>query len=103
MKKGSFKYQGQELQWDSEGKVRVVDYREIDESLEEYVDMFKTYVKKLDDEIFLNAVEMFPEVSGVSTHVLSDALEECIESGKICTYITYFKNCVEKAKAELKK
>ncbi len=98
MKKGKFNFKGQEMQWDEQGKVRVIDTREIEPELQEYVDLFKLYVANLDDEIFVQAVEMFPKVSGASTHVLSEALEECEHSGKICTYITYFKDCVNKVK-----
>lgn len=99
MKKiGKFKLNNQELHWTPEGKVRVVDNRELEPELQEYVDLFKQYVKELDDEIFVQAVEMFPKAAGVSTHVLSEALEECEHSGKICTYITYFKDCVNKVK-----
>lgn len=95
---GKFKFNGKELQWDSEGKVCVVDTREVDYELQEYVDLFKIYVKNLDDDVFVQAVEMFPEVSGVSTHELSETLEACEHVGKICTYITYFKDCVNKVK-----
>jgi hypothetical protein len=41
---------------------------------------------------------MFPKVFGVSTHELSETLEACEHVGKICTYITYFKDCVNKVK-----
>ena len=66
MKKGKFIYNNQELQWTSDGRVRVIDDR--DPELQEYIDCFKKYVEKLNDNVFIAAVEMFPSVANITMH-----------------------------------
>lgn len=93
MKKGKFIYNNQELQWTSDGRVRVVDDR--DPELQEYIDCFKKYVEKLNDNVFIAAVEMFPNVANITMHDFALLLEGDNNYGKICSYITLFKNCVQ--------
>jgi hypothetical protein len=75
---------------DNSFNTRVLDYRTKNKELVEYVKLFKLEVERMSDDIFLNACERFSKL--YSLHDLARVLDNANEPGKVCTYITLFRD-----------
>lgn len=94
---GSYVINGQVLEYcltDDGYMIRVRDNRKKDDEMKSYVEDFKEYVSSIDDDIFLDACELFPKESGMSTHEFSELLDACIDRGKICYAVGVFRDCI---------
>lgn len=103
LKPGKYEFDDEVLEYqltDNGYMVRVYSKNTPDPELKKYVNAFKEYVKDVDDDIFLEACEMFPDVSGMSTHEFANLLDKSMHFGKVCSSITLFKDCIKKVAGE---
>ena len=75
---------------DDSFNTRVLDYRTKNKELVEYVKLFKLEVERMSDDIFLNACERFSKL--YSLHDLARVLDNANEPGRICSYVTLFRD-----------
>lgn len=75
---------------DDSFNTRVLDYRIKDKGLVEYIKLFKLEVERMSDDIFVNTCEQFSKL--YSLHDLARVLDNASEPGKVCSYITIFRD-----------
>lgn len=78
---------------DDSFNVRVLDYRTKNKELVEYIKSFKLEVERMPDDLFVNVCEKFSKQ--YSLHDLARVLDNADEPGKVCSYITLFRDLVK--------
>lgn len=71
-------------------RVRVLDLRNKRDDLVPYIKSFKAEVQRMSDEDFVKACEKFSKL--YSLHDFAGVLDESFNAGKICSYITLFRD-----------
>lgn len=71
-------------------RVRVLDLRNKRDDLVPYIKSFKAEVQRMSDEDFVRTCEKFSKF--YSLHDFAGALDESFNAGKICSYITLFRD-----------
>lgn len=73
-------------------KTRLLDYRNKNADLVEYIKLFKIEVEQMSDDVFVEVCEKFSKL--YSLHDLARVLDNANEPGKVCSYITLFRDFV---------
>lgn len=71
-------------------RTRVLDLRKKREDLVSYVKLFKYEVQQMPDDLFVRTCERFS--THYSLHDFAGVLDESFNAGKICSYITLFRD-----------
>lgn len=71
-------------------KTRLLDYRNKNADLVEYIKLFKIEVEQMSDDVFVEVCEKFSKL--YSLHDLARVLDNANEPGKVCSYITLFRD-----------
>lgn len=71
-------------------KTRLLDYRNKNVDLVEYIKLFKIEVEQMSDDVFVEVCEKFSKL--YSLHDLARVLDNANEPGKVCSYITLFRD-----------
>lgn len=91
--KHKYVYKDQVLEFipkDDSFNARVLDYRTKNKELVEYIKLFKLEVERMSDDMFVTACERFSKL--YSLHDLARVLDNANEPGKVCSYITLFRD-----------
>lgn len=75
---------------DDSFNARVLDYRTKNKELVEYIKLFKLEVERMSDDVFVKVCDEFSK--HYSLHDLAKVLDNANEPGKVCSYITLFRD-----------